>query len=73
MKNQTKPDVESIIKGIQGSYGAIAHLIAAAPEMLEALEKIRAYDTSELGNEYNWFRQLQVDAAYAIARARGEA
>ena len=50
---------------------ANAHLIAAAPEMLEALKKIHAIDTSELGNEFNWFRFLQVEAAHAIKKAKG--
>ena len=49
---------------------ADAHLIAAAPDLLEALEAL--LDRVQLdGDSKNWFAKEQHDAMTAIAKARG--
>lgn len=48
-----------------------AHLIAAAPELYEALEAFT--DDSDCHDEAEWFEARLRDARAALAKARGEA
>ncbi len=50
---------------------ANAHLIAAAPDMLEALELVEIMMRNQLGNQYKNSEYGRIVAA-AIAKARGE-
>ena len=48
-----------------------AHLIAAAPELYEALEAFT--DDSDCHDEVEWFNERLREARDALAKARGEA
>ncbi len=59
----------------EGCYGAIgysadAHLIAAAPDMLNALEIILNIALMDKGH---WAKTIEMEAFAAIAKAKGEA
>ena len=63
------------ISGIDGNEcKANAHLIAAAPEMYEALEELlRCVRSFEQEGEAEWMKSEIRDAEKALAKARGEA
>ena len=63
-------DVCSVyLRAVEGRHEANARLIAAAPDLLEALE----YCLDCLGDEFALPSDCQSTARAAIARARGEA
>jgi len=53
------------------AWRADARLIAAAPDLLETLEKIDAYLAPEKGDDDEW-REIRAVIQAAIAKARGE-
>lgn len=57
-------------EAIRAGYSADAHLIAAAPDMLNALEIILNIALMDKGH---WAKTIEMEAFAAIAKAKGEA
>lgn len=59
------------VNGRQGEQEANARLIAAAPELLEALERLMLSRDASWTGGHDWEEALD-EAAAALAKARGE-
>lgn len=65
-------DGEGRVWNAPGDRGANAHLIAAAPELLAALEQLRSWCIPDMGWTDTTGQELLAIADAAIAKARGE-
>lgn len=69
---------DSQLNEIDAQARALAHLFAAAPDLLATLERIQEMSADDIGNGrvsvlYSSVYQINADARAAIALAKGEA